>query len=131
VQEILAKLRHQKSCLVILYHHAKFQRYRSTTRIFMIISLIFWFWKEIFEMSLELQWWEIDPWSLQQKWCWWIVVLLWAIKWLPFFRCLRVKKTASLILGFGDWNLDCQLAQNELYYRLIIFTFEITSRGSP
>ncbi len=47
-------------------------------------------------MNLVLQWWEIDPWSLQQKWCLWIVVWLWAIKWLIIFRCLRVKKNCLL-----------------------------------
>ncbi len=81
----------------ILYHHTEFQRNRSTTKIFISISIIFWFWMKIFAMSLELQWWEIDPWSLEQKWCLWIVVLLWAIKWLIFFRCLRVKKNCLLM----------------------------------
>jgi hypothetical protein len=53
VQKLRPKLRHQKPFLVRLYHHTKFQRNRSTTKIFMSISIIFWFWKKIFEMSLE------------------------------------------------------------------------------
>jgi hypothetical protein len=55
-----------------------------------------WFWMKFFEMSLfELLWWEIDPWSLQQKWCLWVLVLLWPIKWLTFLGFWELKKTAS------------------------------------
>jgi hypothetical protein len=35
-----------------------------------------WFWKQIFEMSLELKRWEMDPWFLWKKWCWCLVLSL-------------------------------------------------------
>ncbi len=49
-------------------------------------------------MSLELQWWEIDLWSLQQKWCLWVVVLLWPIKCITFLGDWELKNCFKMAL---------------------------------
>jgi hypothetical protein len=87
--KIFPNSRHQKILLAKLYHHAKFWVNRSTIKGFMIKFQFFLTGSKI----LRRVWsWRGERWTHRQKWCLWLVLLLWSIWDLTFFGLFDFKK---------------------------------------